>query len=83
MPARGLFLEYPETPRVDPTVNDAAQTLSSDDPRCVLRAWINDADMGGWPNVDEDAFRRAVVAEACDGFGCEPEELESIIIETA
>ncbi len=57
------------------------QTLESDDPRCVLRAFINGDDQGGWPTADADAFCEAVRLEASDGYGCTPDELGPITIE--
>lgn len=60
--------------------NTDPRYVASVDARAVLRAWVNDADMGGWTDGDEDAFRAAVIAEAADGFGCEPEEVEEVTI---
>ena len=60
---------------------DNANIIDSNDPRAILRAWINDADMGGWPNDDADAFRAAVVAEAARAFGISESEVETVEIE--
>ncbi|MBU1483157.1 MAG: hypothetical protein KKH12_15955 [Gammaproteobacteria bacterium] len=57
--------------------------IDSNDERAVLRAWINGADMGGWPTDDEDAFRAAVIDEAAYGFGIDESEVEEcVVIET-
>lgn len=58
-------------------------TIASNDPRAILRAWINEADMGGWPTDDRAAFEAAVRAEAARDFGCSEAEVEGIIIEPA
>ena len=42
-----------------------------EDPRVVLRAWINAWPMGGWPCDDPDALRRAVLLEL-EKVGPEP-----------
>lgn len=46
------------TTRFDP------RYVQSHDDRAILRAWLNDADMGGWTDSDADAFFAAVVDEA-------------------
>lgn len=49
--------------------------LDSSDPRCVLRAWLNDGDMGGWWSADEDAFLVAIRDEL--EYALNPEEVDS------
>ena len=36
---------------------------ASDNPDAVLVAWVNDMDMGGWLDSDEDAFQKAILDE--------------------
>ena len=62
--------------------NDSRYT-DSDDPRAVLVAHVNGADMGGWLDGDREAFAAAVRDEAAHGFGCEPHEVETVVISEA
>ena len=62
-------------------MTDPAQTLESDDPRCVLRAFINGDDQGGWPTDDTDAFREALVegAIADSGIGIDDDRDDPLV----
>lgn len=56
--------------------------IDSSDPRAVLRAWLGDWDMGGWPSSDEASFRRAVVDSATKDLGISADDLDEISIES-
>jgi hypothetical protein len=60
--------------------NDKRYT-DSNNPNAILRAWVNGADLGGWTDGDENAFREVVIAEAAHGFGVDPSDVEGVRIE--